>query len=72
MYPDLLLTKQKRKLKKRWPPSQEEIDQAKAKFFQEGGQVEDLNFYRESKEPANSAKQRVFKGNGYGKLCRIY
>jgi hypothetical protein len=55
MYPDLLLTKQKRKPKKRWPPSQEEIDQAKAKFFEEGGMVEDLNFYRDSKEPAKRA-----------------
>tara|TARA_R100000306_G_scaffold58753_1_gene57382 strand:+ start:883 stop:1065 length:183 start_codon:yes stop_codon:yes gene_type:complete len=60
MYPDLLLTKQKRKRKKRWPPSQEEIDQAKAKFFQEGGQVQDLNFYSGPQEPANSARQRVF------------
>ena len=55
MYPDLLLTKQKRKPKKRWPPSQEEIDQAKAKFFQEGGQVKDLNFYNGPQEPAKRA-----------------
>tara|TARA_R100001086_G_scaffold191736_1_gene109090 strand:+ start:97 stop:306 length:210 start_codon:yes stop_codon:yes gene_type:complete len=62
MYPDLLLTKQKRKRKKRWPPSQDEIDQAKAKFFEDGGQVQDMNIkIRPYQEPAKRVMDIEYK-----------